>query len=314
MSRMIIVRICLLSYFSTDVSCAVDEDRAIQEGHTAGEPAWIESYDTEKDTGTLAQAKGPIPAGATGSGLKVLHGHPGKGRLLLPDARGGDPAVIVMSFGGAGTQPYGRSSDVAKKFRLASNFTGTNWMNEYAKNVQETNSNFKAIRKSRVIEVRLSLAVEKSEDLYTEEAEAVPTVDSSSIASTSKLSFADSVPRFENSLLSIPASGPDSTSPLPFLPIVKKKRKFYNPILGNENADTFAPQVLGSTQPTEAVMERLDLVPRIFEAKSSRKLEELGGRMGIASFDVVMADGGYEPGRSSIPGMFDFGVREEQLL
>ncbi|GAA6018773.1 hypothetical protein JCM11491_003441 [Sporobolomyces phaffii] len=145
------------------------EGKSLAAGHKPGEPAFIEPYDPEKDTGTLAVSKGNAPPGATSLGLNVLIGHPGKPKMpgseLISSQIGGG---LHATFGGNGLAPYGKSSDPsAKKAKPASHLTVEDWMYEYAKEVSETNRRFAVVRKSHVGQVAISLGVqEKEEDCW----------------------------------------------------------------------------------------------------------------------------------------------------
>lgn len=174
----------LLSPFAfahpTPLSPIADEDRAIAAGHKPGEPAWIEQYDPDKDTGTLAGSKGGAPLGATGTGLNSLLGHPGKPRqpfggsdrapprdeLISSQVGGGIHAV----FGGSGFQPFGKTWDpAAKKAKPAAHLTVENWMFEYAKYVAEMNRKLAVTRKMNLGQVQVGLdVVEREEDMWIE--------------------------------------------------------------------------------------------------------------------------------------------------
>ncbi|ORY87470.1 chromatin remodelling complex Rsc7/Swp82 subunit-domain-containing protein [Leucosporidium creatinivorum] len=155
------------------------EDKALAAGHQPGEPAWIETYDPEKDTGTLATAKGPAPPGATSSGLNQLLGHSGKPRPIQPDLRAGAQRDDFSStvgggmhaiFGGVGQVPFGKAWDPsAKKAKPAAHLTAENWMLEYAKNVRESNAQLGVVRKLNVGQVQIGVGiVEREEDMWIE--------------------------------------------------------------------------------------------------------------------------------------------------
>ncbi|GAA6027047.1 hypothetical protein JCM8097_006069 [Rhodosporidiobolus ruineniae] len=142
------------------------EDKSIAAGHKPGEPAFIEPYDPDKDTGTLATSKGNAPPGATSLGLNVLIGHPGKpkvpgGELISSQIGGG----IHATFGGTGLQPFGKSWDPsARKAKPAPHLTPENWMLEYAEAVRETNSELIRVRKGNIGQVQVGLGVEEREE------------------------------------------------------------------------------------------------------------------------------------------------------
>ncbi|GAA5853439.1 hypothetical protein JCM9279_007238 [Rhodotorula babjevae] len=143
------------------------EDKSIAAGHKPGEPAFIEAYDPDKDTGTLATSKGNAPPGATSLGLNHLIGHPGKpkvpGAELLPV--GGAPGGYTATFGGTGMQPFGRAWDpMAKKAKPAAHLTWSNWMLEYAQSVRDENSRLAGVRRGNVGQVQVGLGVEEDED------------------------------------------------------------------------------------------------------------------------------------------------------
>ncbi|GAA5902345.1 hypothetical protein JCM8208_007265 [Rhodotorula glutinis] len=142
------------------------EDKSIAAGHKPGEPAFIEAYDPDKDTGTLATSKGNAPPGATSLGLNHLIGHPGKpkvpGAELLPV---GGAAGYTATFGGTGMQPFGRAWDPqAKKAKPAPHLTWSNWMLEYAQNVRDENARLAGVRRGNVGQVQVGLGVEENED------------------------------------------------------------------------------------------------------------------------------------------------------
>ncbi|GAA5857870.1 hypothetical protein JCM8547_006013 [Rhodosporidiobolus lusitaniae] len=142
------------------------EDKAIAAGHKPGEPAFIEPYDPEKDTGTLATSKGNAPPGATSLGLNTLIGHPGKpkvpgGELISSQIGGG----IHATFGGTGLQPFGKSWDpTARKAKPAAHLTPENWMLEYAESVAQTNREYQNVRRGNIGQVQVGLDVEENEE------------------------------------------------------------------------------------------------------------------------------------------------------
>ncbi|GAA5936758.1 chromatin structure-remodeling complex subunit RSC7 [Sporobolomyces koalae] len=142
------------------------EAESLAAGHKPGEVAFIEPYDPEKDTGTLAVSKGNAPPGATSLGLNVLIGHPGKTKMpgseLISSQIGGG---LHATFGGNGLQPFGKSWDPsAKKAKPASHLTIEDWMYEFAKEVGETNRRYIGIRRSHIGQVAISLGVEEREE------------------------------------------------------------------------------------------------------------------------------------------------------
>ncbi|GAA5965068.1 hypothetical protein JCM21900_000667 [Sporobolomyces salmonicolor] len=165
------------------------EDKALAAGHKPGEPAFIEPYDPDKDTGTLAVSKGNAPPGATSLGLNVLIGHPGKpkvpGAELITSQIGGG---MHATFGGTGLQPFGRSWDpAAKKAKPASHLDWENWMYEYAKEVRDKNRELIGVRRSHIGQVAVGLDVaereedcwEELEEEYTDDEEQQPAVGTS---------------------------------------------------------------------------------------------------------------------------------------
>ncbi|GAA6049968.1 hypothetical protein JCM3770_007073 [Rhodotorula araucariae] len=140
------------------------EDKAIAAGHKPGEPAFIEAYDPDKDTGTLATSKGNAPPGATSLGLNHLIGHPGKpkvpGAELLPVG-----GTYTATFGGTGMQPFGRAWDpTAKKAKPAQHLTWENWMLEYAQSVRDENAKLIGVRRGNVGQVQVGLNVQEREE------------------------------------------------------------------------------------------------------------------------------------------------------
>lgn len=171
-----------------------DEDKSLAAGHTPGEPAWIESYDPEKDSGTLASAKGGAPVGA-GSGVNVLFNHSGKPRSNQPELGGStggangagvshELAAITGGLAGRGLEglwasngrdPWqvrdialarlnqgastGSSGPSHKKQPkpLPPHVTRENWMLEYAQAVREANTELARIRGLNVGQVRLGV-------------------------------------------------------------------------------------------------------------------------------------------------------------
>lgn len=291
-----------------------DEDKAIAAGHKPGEPAWIETYDPVKDTGTLASAKGPAPAGATGTGLNTLLGHSGKPRPQhqQPDLRGG-PAPrddyitsqvgggMHAVFGGSGLQPFGKTWDAAaKKAKPPAHLTPQNWMSEYAKSVGEANRELGVVRKMNVGQVQVGLGVvEREEDMWIEveeedevvepvEGAAAVAMDVDGVASTSKgldtpLALDSAVPRpLAVNLLKDDSAAPSPAavaSPAPGLsragsPAKKRMLKVYNPIRGIYEPETNVPHVFASTQPTRSSTELVDLVPHVFEDDEEVTLDE----------------------------------------
>ncbi|GAA5995580.1 chromatin structure-remodeling complex subunit RSC7 [Rhodotorula paludigena] len=142
------------------------EDKAIAAGHKPGEPAFIEAYDPDKDTGTLATSKGNAPPGATSLGLNHLIGHPGKPKV--PGAElmvGTSSSGAHATFGGTGLQPFGRAWDpLAKKAKPAAHLTWQNWMLEYALNVREENAKLVGVRQHNIGQVQVGLDVEEREE------------------------------------------------------------------------------------------------------------------------------------------------------
>ncbi|GAA5973781.1 hypothetical protein JCM11641_003153 [Rhodosporidiobolus odoratus] len=142
------------------------EDKSIASGHKAGEPAFVEPYDPERDTGTLATSKGNAPKGATSLGLNVLIGHSSKpkppGVDLITSQIGGG---IHATFGGIGLQPFGKAADpAARKQKPAAHLTPENWMLEYAQAVRETNEDYISVRRANVGQVEVGLNVEEKEE------------------------------------------------------------------------------------------------------------------------------------------------------
>ncbi|GAA5921055.1 hypothetical protein JCM3775_004071 [Rhodotorula graminis] len=198
------------------------EDKSIAAGHKPGEPAFIEAYDPDKDTGTLATSKGNAPPGATSLGLNHLIGHPGKpkvpGAELLPVGGG---AGYTATFGGTGMQPFGRAWDPqAKKAKPAPHLTWSNWMLEYAQNVRDENARLAVVRRGNVGQVQVGLGVEENEDDCWEwveeeyddvdEDEVKPPV---AAAAAAVDAAAPPVPGFSNGLPSLPP--PSAASPHP---------------------------------------------------------------------------------------------------
>lgn len=294
----------------------------------SGETAWIETYDPEKDTGTLAANKGLAPLGFQGSGLNTLLGHAGKRPPMNLDPRGGglqgDLAMIPTGkqFGGAGVQPFGRSVDpTVKKARNAANLTGQNWMSEYAKNVWDANRMYTEVRKMRMGEVKVGLGVEdREEDLWIETEE----FEEDNFGVDDPGSFVAATPLDQLAALFPPSTttGAEAGSPLPFLPSSRKKRKFYNPILGHHDAETNTPRVLASTQSTSATIDRLAATPKLFwngaagdpaseggvdelERTKRGRIEGAAGKLGIATVEIVVGD---DLRAELLPGMWDFGA------
>ncbi|GAA6059498.1 hypothetical protein JCM10212_002241 [Sporobolomyces blumeae] len=142
------------------------EDKSLAAGHQPGEPAFIEPYDPDKDTGTLAVSKGNAPPGATSLGLNVLIGHPGKPKMpgseLISSQIGGG---LHATFGGTGLQPFGKSWDPsAKKAKPASHLDVETWMHEYAKEIGETNRRLLDLRRGHVGQVAVSLGIEERDE------------------------------------------------------------------------------------------------------------------------------------------------------
>ncbi|GAA5911621.1 hypothetical protein JCM6882_008056 [Rhodosporidiobolus microsporus] len=149
------------------------EDKSIAAGHKPGEPAFVEPYDPDKDTGTLATSKGNAPPGATSLGLNVLIGHPGKpkvpgGELISSGFGGGGiggPAGAPATFGGTGLQPFGKAWDpAARKAKPAPHLTPENWMLEYADAVRGANVELGLARRANVGQVQVGLGVEEREE------------------------------------------------------------------------------------------------------------------------------------------------------
>lgn len=317
-------------------SSLTDEDRALAAGHKPGEPAWIETYDPEKDTGTLATAKGLAPAGVTGTGLNILLGHAGKPRLPPPERAGPsaprDEYITstvggsnLAMFGGNGLQPFGKTWDpVAKKARPAAHLSVLNWMHEYAKSVSEQNRELGTVRRLNMGQVKVGVdVVENEEDMWIEVEEEVEddeeksTVEGvSAEASTSKLHLG------LNGAIDSPAisrSGSISA-------VRKRKIKVYNPIRGAHDPETNIPHVLASTQPTRSSVERLGLVPQLFvdsdeqegaveggseeRSKKRLKIEKAGERLGIATIVVQTDQDAYSQMEDLLPGMWDFRPEE----
>ncbi|BGO94906.1 hypothetical protein NBRC10512_006169 [Rhodotorula toruloides] len=272
------------------------EDKAIAAGHKPGEPAFLEAYDPDKDTGTLATSKGNAPPGATTLGLNHLIGHPGKPKLpgadLIASQLGGGP---VATFGGQGIQPFGRTWDpTAKKAKPAAHLTWQNWMHEYAKNVRDENAKLVAVRRGNVGQVQVGLNVEEREEDCWEWIEEEYTDDEEEPAPSVKMEEANGTPApgtpnaaqpgFSAGLGSLPSLPPAGLSlplapsllppsaaaspapePTPPPPRPKKRRmvRVYNPIRGVYEPETNVPHVYRSTQPREVVeWERASKIPR----------------------------------------------------
>ncbi|GAA5898214.1 chromatin structure-remodeling complex subunit RSC7 [Sporobolomyces salmoneus] len=261
------------------------EGKSLAAGHTAGEPAFIEPYDPEKDTGTLAVSKGNAPPGATSLGLNVLIGHPGKPKMpgseLISSQIGGG---LHATFGGNGLQPFGKSWDPsAKKAKPASHLTVEDWMYEYAKEVGEHNRRYQAVRTSHVGQVAISLGVEEKEEdcwemveeEYTDDEEVKPVVNNNpalpppppvqtsafQLPSVSSQPSPFPPPQSQPAMPSLPslynplptsASSTPAPPPVAPAPRPKKKRltKRFNPIRGFYELETNVPHVYRSTQPT----------------------------------------------------------------
>jgi len=191
---MIIVSFCT-RYFIRSFAVSIltlivrtDEGKSLAAGHKAGEPAFIEPYDPEKDTGTLAVSKGNAPPGATSLGLNVLIGHPGKPKLpgseLISSQIGGG---LHATFGGNGLQPFGKSWDPsAKKAKPASHLTVEDWMYEYAKEVGDFNRRYGVVRKSHVGQVEINLGIKEKEEDCWETVEEEVTDDEAAAAAEAK--------------------------------------------------------------------------------------------------------------------------------
>ena len=328
---MIIVRTGFSSSVLLLTRLYTDEAKSLAQGHVAGEPAWIETYDPEKDTGTLASAKGLAPPGITGSGLNTLLGHAGKPRVLQPDARASilnrteginlPVGKTFNGFGGAGMQPFGKIIEVgAKKVRPPATFTGVNWMSEYAKNVQLANKELSELRRGRLMGVKVSLGIEdRPEDLWIEKEDDVDEGAARFAAmgdggDTYSHGGADS-----SGSLAVASTSNMAGSPLPFLPTTRTKRRFYNPILGVHDPESNTPRVPASTQSTRARVDRIAPTPSLFdtvpqfeleearsmEIKRRRTLEGAASKIGIASVEIVVEEeSNYRPYLT--PGLWDF--------
>uniref|UniRef100_A0A0K3CQB1 FGENESH: predicted gene_10.69 protein n=1 Tax=Rhodotorula toruloides TaxID=5286 RepID=A0A0K3CQB1_RHOTO len=271
------------------------EDKAIAAGHKPGEPAFLEAYDPDKDTGTLATSKGNAPPGATTLGLNHLIGHPGKPKLPGAD-------LIASQLGGG---PLRLSED-------------RNWMHEYAKNVRDENAKLVAVRRGNVGQVQVGLNVEEREEDCWEWIEEEYTDDEEEPTPSVKM---------EDSNAASPAPEPTPPPPRP-----KKRRmiRVYNPIRGVYEPETNVPHVYRSTQPREVVeWERASKIPRISgdeadgEAEAAtEKAREAAAKFGLASIEYLsdervwaMENGGStvddalaaRKGREDLlPGMWDF--------
>ncbi|GAA5873856.1 hypothetical protein JCM3774_000703 [Rhodotorula dairenensis] len=144
------------------------EEKSIADGHKPGEPAFIEAYDPDKDTGTLATSKGNAPPGATTLGLNHLIGHPGKPKVPGAELLTGHIGGVLPTFGGVGTLPFGRAWDpVARKAKPAAHLSWETWMLQYAQITREENAKFVGIRRGNVGQVQVGLNVEENdEDCY----------------------------------------------------------------------------------------------------------------------------------------------------
>ncbi|GAA5992227.1 hypothetical protein JCM10908_001828 [Rhodotorula pacifica] len=141
------------------------EEKSIADGHKPGEPAFIEAYDPDKDTGTLATSKGNAPPGATTLGLNHLIGHPGKPKVPGAELLTGTIAGNLPTFGGVGTLPFGRAWDpVARKAKPAAHLSWESWMLQYAQITREENAKFIGIRRGNVGQVQVGLNVEENEE------------------------------------------------------------------------------------------------------------------------------------------------------
>lgn len=143
----------------------VDEEKSIAAGHKPGEPAFIEAYDPDKDTGTLATSKGNAPPGATTLGLNHLIGHPGKPKVPGAELLTGQIGGVLPTFGGVGTLPFGRAWDpIARKAKPAAHLSWETWMLQYAQITREENAKFVGIRRGNVGQVQVGLDVEENDD------------------------------------------------------------------------------------------------------------------------------------------------------
>ncbi|KAI5480214.1 chromatin structure-remodeling complex protein RSC7 [Pseudohyphozyma bogoriensis] len=320
----------------------LNEDKALQE-HKPGEPAYIESYDPEKDSGTLAAAKGPRPAGATDTGVNLLLTGSGKPRSTQPDLRTAPKDDFNSSigggmnstFGGTGFQPFGKTWDpAAKKARPAAHLTVENWMHEYAKAVQEGNKELRHTRQMNVGQVQVGLnVVEREEDKFVEveeevtddEAMEVDTQPSASLPLPFPPPVEDpAIAALKMESGAAPSPRPESSTSRTTTPAPKKRKliKVYNPIRGVYDPETNVPHVYASTQPTKSEVERVDLVPNVFgdseevgekERAKRRRGEERLGRRGLATTEFVLDEGafGWSSADLLVPGMWDFRKMEE---
>lgn len=141
------------------------EEKSIAAGHKPGEPAFIEAYDPDKDTGTLATSKGNAPPGATTLGLNHLIGHPGKPKVPGAELLTGHIGGVLPTFGGVGTLPFGRAWDpVARKAKPAAHLKWDTWMRQYAEITREENAKFVGIRRGNVGQVQVGLNVDENEE------------------------------------------------------------------------------------------------------------------------------------------------------
>ncbi|CEQ42298.1 SPOSA6832_04103 [Sporobolomyces salmonicolor] len=324
--------LCKLNHLSSK-----DEDKALAAGHKPGEPAFIEPYDPDKDTGTLAVSKGNAPPGATSLGLNVLIGHPGKpkvpGAELITSQIGGG---MHATFGGTGLQPFGRSWDpAAKKAKPASHLDWENWMYEYAKEVRDKNRELIGVRRSHIGQVAVGLDVaereedcwEELEEEYTDDEEQQPAVGTSMHRDV--MPPPPPPPAFDPS--AIPPAIPHVSTPAPYdpsalsaLPTKKRLIRVYNPIRGVYDPETNVPHVYRSTQPTTAEVARVDAAAHVLEhvdeadwvgvdPRKRRRVELEAAKMGAASLEYVCVDEAWSTesrrGREPLsPGMWDFGA------
>ncbi|GAA5965525.1 hypothetical protein JCM3765_007366 [Sporobolomyces pararoseus] len=270
------------------------EGKSLALGHKPGEPAFIEPYDPEKDTGTLAVSKGNAPPGATSLGLNVLIGHPGKPKLpgseLISSQIGGG---LHATFGGTGVAPFSYDPSGYKKVKPASHLTVQDWMYEYSKEVRDFNKRYQQVRSSHLGQISLNPpGVEENqqdcwewvEEEYTDDDEEQQGPGGGEVKPSLPQSFQTQLPSvststssqvpFDPSLPSLYGATPTPSSnppPPPTTTITTQKKKKtrltkrFNPIRGFYELETNVPHVYKSTQPTKVIdFYRSDLGAKIF--------------------------------------------------
>jgi hypothetical protein len=292
------------------------EDLVIAQGKRPGDSAYVETYDPDIDSATLAQ---PKHGGAVGSGggpvMKAAVKTP-----LLPT--GVTDAHTV--FGSSGANPFKNyDPNNTKSRRPKAGLTQLNWMSEYAHGIASANKDISVWRQMRGSNITLGNEPEGEDEAGDSVAEEETTV-----AATTAAAAVDQLKAGSNGDVEMASPGGAAAGTV----VVKQQRKRPRPrLVGIYEPHTNLPHVRLDFEPTRATFERVSNLPDIpllpeaeeeeeemdpedgggEEAVKRRKLEvaRAGASIGLASVVYVMEttpEGRDVDTFTTVPGIWDF--------